>query len=97
MSHEYANQGINLVADGSDVANVSSPDRSTYLRPYEIINKISNLMYGKGYDWCDAHYLNPISIIHFRNTAENPGDLTTSVIYQNPGWPLVADEGPKVK
>ena len=54
-------------------------------------------MYGKGYDWCDAHYLNPISIIHFRNTAENPGDLTTSVSYQNPGWPLVADEGPKVK
>ncbi|WP_430811001.1 MULTISPECIES: RagB/SusD family nutrient uptake outer membrane protein [unclassified Carboxylicivirga] len=83
-----------LVADGSDVANVSSPERSTYLRPYEIINKSANLMYGVGYNWTAAHYLNPISIVHFRNTAEDPADPSTSVIYQNPGWPTVADQGP---
>lgn len=94
LADVYKSRGINLVADGSDIANVSSPDISTYLRPYEILNKVTNLLYGKGYDWCDAHYLNPISIVHFRNTAENPDDVSTSVIYQNPGWPLVADEGP---
>lgn len=91
---KYTAAGANLRYDGSDQANVSSKERSTYLRPYEIMNKASNLLYGKGYDWCEAHYLNPISIVHFRNTAENPADLTTSVIYQNPGWPLVADQGP---
>lgn len=86
-----------LTADGTDKANVSSPELSTYLRPYEIANKATNLLYGKGYIWCEAHYLNPISIIHFRNTSSTPTDLSTSVIYQNPGWPLVADQGPTIK
>lgn len=96
LAQEFEKQGNILISDGSDLSNVSSPERSSYLRPYEIMNKVSNLMYGKGYNWCDAHYLSPISIIHFRNTAENPGDLTTSVIYQNPGWPLAADQAPIV-
>lgn len=86
-----------LVSDGTDNANVSSPQLSTYLRPYEIINKATNQLYGKGYIWCEAHYLNPISIVHFRNTSSTPDDLSTSVIYQNPGWPLVADQGPIIK
>lgn len=82
-----------LIYDGSDRANVSSPQLSTYLRPHEVLNVPTNLMYGKGYDWCSAHYLNPIAIKHFRDTATDPGDLNTSVIYQNPGWPLVAQQG----
>ena len=82
-----------LVYDGSDKSNVSSPQLSTYLRPHEILNVPTNLMYGKGYDWCQAHYLNPIAIKHFRDTATDPGDLSTSVIYQNPGWPLIAQQG----
>ncbi|CAK7083975.1 MAG: hypothetical protein PARBA_03724 [Parabacteroides sp.] len=94
---KYEEQGYKLVDDGSDLANVSSRTLSTYLRPYEIMNKTSNLMYGKGYNWCEAHYLNPISVVHFRNTATDPKDVNTSVIYQNPGWPIVADQGPTVK
>lgn len=86
-----------LVADGTDKANVSSKTLSTYLRPYEINNKGTNLMYGKGYNWCEAHYLSPISIIHFRNTSSTPDDVSTSVIYQNPGWPTVAGQGPTIK
>lgn len=50
-------------------------------------------MYDAGYSWCEAHYLNPIAITHFRITTSNPNDLNTSIIYQNPGWPLQADEG----
>ena len=42
----------------------------------------------------EAHYLNPIAITHFRITASNPNDLSTSIIYQNPGWPIQANEGP---
>ena len=53
----------------------------------------NNLMYDAGYSWCEAHYLNPIAITHFRITTSNPNDLNTSIIYQNPGWPLQADEG----
>lgn len=83
-----------LIADGSAIANVSSSSRSTYLRPYEIVNRASNQMWNKGYKWCEAHYLNPIAITHFRTTASNPTDINTSVIYQNPGWPMVASEGP---
>lgn len=51
-------------------------------------------MYDAGYSWCEAHYLDPIAITHFRITASDPNDLSTSVIYQNPGWPTVANEGP---
>lgn len=96
LHQEYEDAGIELIADGSGQANVSSPNRSTYLRPYEIIDKPTNLIYGVGYNWTSAHYLNPIPIMHFRNTASNPGDPGTSVLYQNPGWPLVADQGPVV-
>lgn len=51
-------------------------------------------MYESGYSWCEAHYLTPISIKHFRITSSG-GDLSTSTIYQNPGWPLEADQAPK--
>nr|WP_321356349.1 RagB/SusD family nutrient uptake outer membrane protein [uncultured Draconibacterium sp.] len=70
-------------------ANVSSPDRSIYLRPYEIIG--NELAYD-GYRWAMAHYLNPIAIQHFLITSAG-NDVTTSPIYQNPGWPTNANEG----
>lgn len=83
-------------ADGSSTANMSAPERGKYVRPYEIVNGESNQMWNTGYKWCEAHYLSPISIVHFRNTATNPSDLSTSIIYQNPGWPTVADQGPAI-
>lgn len=86
-----------IIADGSDEANVSSPTLSTYMRPCQVINKQTNLVYDRGYSWCEAHYLNPISIVHFRNTSSTPDDISTSVIYQNPGWPTVAGQGPTIK
>lgn len=70
--------------------NVSSYEESgKYLRPYQIAKK-NNLMWN-GYNWCDAHYLTPISIKHFQITASDPNDLSTSTLYQNPGWPLEAN------
>ena len=39
-----------------------------------------------------AHYLDPIAIQHFLITSEN-NNLESSPIYQNPGWPLTANEG----
>lgn len=90
----FKERGETVKSDGSSTANVSSSTRSKYLRPYEIVSGSSNQMWNSGYKWCEAHYLSPISIVHFRNTASSPNDMSTSIIYQNPGWPTIADQGP---
>ncbi len=84
---EWYDEG-NLKFDVAD-ATVSSPNRSEYLRPYEQTG--AELVYD-GYSWAMAHYLDPIAIQHFLITSENK-NLSTSPIYQNPGWPLIANEG----
>lgn len=73
-------------------ANISKSSESEYMRPYRVNLASSNLVLD-GYRWTAAHYLSPIAIQHFIITAENSSDLTTSTIYQNPGWPLQANEG----
>ena len=97
LKDQYMQDGKNLlVQEGTEgqTSNVSSYVNSgKYLCPYRTV-KTNNLMYDAGYSWCEAHYLNPIAITHFRITASNPNDLHTSIIYQNPGWPLQANEGP---
>lgn len=75
----------------NDKSNVSSPERSEYLRPYEKNNKSLVL---DGYKWNMAHYLSPIAISHFLITSTDGSDAETSPIYQNPGWPLVANLPP---
>ncbi|MEO2070276.1 MAG: RagB/SusD family nutrient uptake outer membrane protein [Zunongwangia sp.] len=84
---EWYDDGILVYDSGS--ATVSSPTRSEYLRPYEQTG--AELVYD-GYSWAMAHYLDPIAIQHFLITSENK-NLSTSPIYQNPGWPLSANEG----
>lgn len=97
LKDKYTQDGKNLlIQEGTEgqTSNVSSYANSgKYLCPYRAV-KTNNLMYDAGYTWCEAHYLNPIAITHFRITASNPNDLSTSVIYQNPGWPIQANEGP---
>lgn len=75
------------------VPNVSSKEISgtTYLRIYQIQDKAKNLLFD-GYTWCPANYLEPIAALHFTLTASDINDPETSVIYQNPGWPKIADE-----
>lgn len=70
-------------------SNVSPPERSQYLRPYE---KVSGSLVLDGYKWMKAHYLYPIAIQDFIITSTN-NELSTSPIYQNPGWPVKADVG----
>lgn len=72
-------------------ANISSPERSLYLRPYE---KVSGNLAFNGYKWLKAHYLYPVAIQDILITSVD-NELNTSPIYQNPGWPLVADAGAK--
>lgn len=77
-----------LIADGSDKANVSSKDKSEYLRPFE--RTASQAGYN-GCTWKMAHYLEPIMIKQFQLTAASGADISTSTLYQNPFWPVVAD------
>lgn len=96
----YHIQGINLwdktaaldVYKGllKEGENVSPKAFSKYLSPYHIFS--NNRVYN-GYRWNMAHYLEPIAIQHFLITGN--GDAAQSPLYQNPGWPLVANEGPK--
>lgn len=73
-----------------DASNVSSPTLSQYLRPYEMTT--TSLAYN-GYKWAMAHYLSPIAIQHFLITSKDGSDVTTSPIYQNPGWSTAANTG----
>ena len=83
-----------LIEPGSEgTPNVSSRDESDYLRPYRINLDESNWV-KDGYEWTSAHYLSPIAIEHFNITADDPDNPETSVIYQNPGWPMQANAGP---
>lgn len=79
---------LNYLGDGSGNTNVSSPELSEYIRPYQII-KDNNDLYG-GLKWTAAKYLSPIGISQFTITSENILDVSTSPLYQNPGWPVVA-------
>lgn len=79
-----------LIPEGQQNANVSNLANSgEYLRPYRVISQGNNLMWD-GYKWCEAHYLDPIALHHFKYTSSDPNDLGSSVIYQNPGWPLTS-------
>jgi hypothetical protein len=83
--------GSSALIYGLDVAGafVSPPDRSIYLRPYE---KQRSSLALEGYRWKMAHYLQPVAIQDLLITSKD-NDLSTSPIYQNPGWPTVANEG----
>lgn len=78
-----------LKYDMGDNSTVSSPALSSYLRPHQ--RTTSDLGYN-GYKWAMAHYLEPIAIEHFLITTEN-NDISGSPIYQNPGWPTIANSG----
>ena len=74
--------------------NISSKEISgDYIHPYQVSKKNNNVF--DGYHFTPAHYLNPIPQAVFRQTATgDQTDLKTSNVYQNPGWPMIAGQGP---
>lgn len=73
--------------------NMSAPTLSNYIIPYE---KTSNSDIAKqaGFKFTPAHYLEPIGMAVFRQTAVDKNDFTSAVVYQNPGWSYQASTGP---
>jgi starch-binding outer membrane protein, SusD/RagB family len=88
--------GSNLVIVDVNGGTGNMSDKSVsgnYIHPYQI-SKVNNSVFD-GYDFTPAHYLNPLPQSVFRQTASgDKTDLETSVIYQNPGWPKIAGQGP---
>ena len=75
--------------------NMSSKELSHYILPYEKITENNSIANQQGFLFETANYLTPISMATFRQTATNPGDFSTSVIYQNPGWDYQANTSAK--
>lgn len=74
-----------IIADGSAKANLSSKDKSEYVRPFQ--RTTAQLCYN-GYTWSLAHYLNPLPYNQFQLTAADGKTVSESPLYQNPYWPL---------
>lgn len=90
---DYEDQLQDLCKVDPAEGNMSSSDLSKYILPYEKITK-NNLIAGqKGFLFTPAHYLNPIGMAVFRQTASDKNDFTSSVVYQNPGWKIEGDTG----
>ncbi len=71
--------------------NMSPKENSLYVRPFQI-SRAENLVWD-GLTFTRAHYLSPIGYTAFVNASVDRNDLSTSVIYQNPGWPIESGEG----
>ncbi|GAE23694.1 RagB/SusD family nutrient uptake outer membrane protein [Bacteroides pyogenes] len=86
MKEWYSN--LHYDGESESTPNVSSPELSVYLRPFQIV-KENNALYD-GLKWTPANYLSPIGISQFTITSSIVSDITSSPLYQNPGWPTVA-------
>lgn len=83
---EYIEPSYN--ADSNE-SNISSPEASAYVRPYQISNVGGNPVWD-GYRFTAAHYLYPIGHKAFTDASPTQ-EAENSVIYQNPGWSKTSD------
>jgi starch-binding outer membrane protein, SusD/RagB family len=88
--------GTRLVYNQATISKntASDPALSIYLRVHQIA---TNSPYYNGYFWTEAHYLEPIAANHFLDSSSDGVDVTTSPIYQNPGWTTIAGTVPTSK
>ena len=69
--------------------NMSSQEWGPYIHPYQE-KTVNNPAYD-GYKFTRAHYLSPIGQTNFTDASAD-GTISTTVLYQNPGWPMLAGE-----
>lgn len=82
-----------LVVVDPKKGTMSSPELSKYILPYERITDNNLINAQGGFKFTPAHYLNPIGMAVFRQTASDKNDFATSNVYQNPGWSIEGDTG----
>lgn len=79
-----------VVGLSNPVSTMSPQANSDYFRPYQKTT-VSNNLYD-GYKFTRAHYLSPIGEDNFINASVD-GTISSSVIYQNPGWGMESGHG----
>lgn len=75
--------------------NMSASELSKYILPYEKIINNNMIATQQGFLFTSAHYLEPIGMDVFRLTASDKSSFESSNVYQNPGWEIQAQTGPK--
>ena len=79
-------ENAQLPAYQEDLKNGLKVSETKYVRPH-FQNAL--VIQNNGYQFEEANYLSPLSYDIFRlSTPEKGGDISTSVVYQNPGWPV---------
>lgn len=81
----YGNDAEGL--DAAAVIGLSPASDGKYLRLFH-----NNSLAQNGYTFDEANYLSPLSYDVFRLACDVEGDVSTTVVYQNPGWPITAGE-----
>ena len=66
--------------------NMSSPDKSDYLLPLEIVTANNPIAAQGGLKWKMGHYLTPLAADEFRKTSDQSSGFDDSPLYQNPYW-----------
>lgn len=89
----YENELRDLTIVDPEGGNMSSPNLSNYIVPYEKITANNIIANQKGFLFTPAHYLEPIPMDVFRLTASDKTNFESSVVYQNPGWSIQAATG----
>lgn len=79
-----------VVDESGSNGNMSPQANSPYVRPFQI-SRAENLVWD-GISFIKAHYLSPIGYTAFVNASADKNDVSTTVIYQNPGWPLAPNK-----
>lgn len=82
-----------LISDGSELSNVSSPDLGKYLSPFQKYEP-NNPVY-HGLNWSKANYLQPIGFRNIQIASPDQSDVNASTVYQNPYWPV--EPGPALE
>ena len=91
FSAEGLERCFEMLNTSSSDAVVSSPELSEYYRPHEVNMSASN-NYRNGLTWHMAHYLQPLPLKQFLLTSPDYTNKENSPLYQNPYWPLEADQ-----
>lgn len=74
-------------ADAASVLGLSPASDGNNLRMYH-----NNSLAANGYTFDESNYLSPLSYDVFRLACTTEGDVSTTVVYQNPGWPVTPGE-----
>lgn len=88
LRYDQASESRNNVSSPNDTEGGFNGD-ARYLSMFRVSK--TNQFYANGMTWRQAHYLFPIAANHFLESSKDGSDVSTSTIYQNPGYSTTAN------